>query len=92
MYETQTLTRIVDYRNPIKVPCFKYAWGREDCPTAPDLKDINEFPAPSMNSAQMFDYFKREFDFGKDEVSSLVLIMNNNFTFTCDSKINMTSS
>jgi hypothetical protein len=56
------------FRDPIKVPCFKYHWGREDCPTSPDLKDINEFPGPSMKSQQMFDYFKREFDFGKDEV------------------------
>jgi len=58
--------------SPVKVPCFKYYWGREDCETSPDLRDINEFPAPSMNSEQMFGYFKREFDFGKDEVVAIL--------------------
>ena len=54
------------------MPCFKYHWGRDDCPSSPDWKQINEFPAPSMTSKQMFDYFQREFDFGKDEVTRLV--------------------
>lgn len=57
---------------PIKVPCFKYHWGRQDCPTSPNLTEFNEFPGPGMTGKQMFSYFKREFDFEKDEVVAIL--------------------
>ncbi len=59
---------ILSYRTPIKKPCFNYYWGRKDCPTSPYTNNIYEFPQPTMNSTEMFDYFQETFNLDIPEV------------------------
>ena len=56
-------------RNFGEIPCYELLFGRKDCPTSPTTTAIQEFPKPTMTSAQNFDYFKRIFNFNEYEVS-----------------------
>ena len=61
------------HRNPVEKPCFEFFWGRPDCPTSPATTEVFEFPQPTMNSSQMYDYFQKTFNMDILEVNLVVV-------------------
>ena len=59
----------LNFRCSVPVPCLSYEWGRLDCSTSPTTDVNREFPSAEMSADQMYDYFKRNFGFSKQEVS-----------------------
>lgn len=57
-----------NFRSDIDKPCFDLFWGRKDCDTSPITSDQFEFPQPTMNSTQVFDYFRETFNLDVAEV------------------------
>ncbi len=56
----------------IQLPEIVFTPGRVDCPTSPETSEDYEFPHFNMESAELFDYFDRHFDFDPVETTSLM--------------------